>query len=173
MDAQVGTIYFAHGKESGPWGPKIVSLAEVAMSRGYAVESPDYSDLANPDQRVARLLENCSTQNNLILVGSSMGAYVSAVASQPLRPVGLFLMAPSFYRPGYANQNPAPSARFITIVHAWEDEVIPVETSLRFARSYPAELHLVHGTHSLAENIPFLEILFGFFLDRAAAELSS
>ena len=42
----------------------------------------------------------------LILVGSSMGGYVSTVASVSLKPAGLFLMAPAFYMPIGREQNP-------------------------------------------------------------------
>jgi hypothetical protein len=49
------TIFFAHGKESGPWGTKFQALAEVAKGKGYRVENPDYSDLMDPDKRVERL----------------------------------------------------------------------------------------------------------------------
>ena len=37
--------FFAHGKESGPWGSKILHLAEGAKKMGLEVESPDYRDL--------------------------------------------------------------------------------------------------------------------------------
>ena len=36
-------IYFAHGKESGPWGSKIKRLAGIAEDLGCAVESIDYT----------------------------------------------------------------------------------------------------------------------------------
>jgi len=46
-------IVFAHGKESGPWGQKSVILAAIAEEFGAQVLSPDYSDLSDPDARVA------------------------------------------------------------------------------------------------------------------------
>jgi pimeloyl-ACP methyl ester carboxylesterase len=75
------TVYFARGKESGPWGAKIVALADVARARGYHVESPDYSDIQDADKRVERLLKHCGEKGADALVGSSMGGYVSTVAS--------------------------------------------------------------------------------------------
>lgn len=52
------TVYFNHGKESGPWGSKISKLAEVARKKGFAVESIDYQDLPDADPRVERLLQS-------------------------------------------------------------------------------------------------------------------
>lgn len=161
-----GTIYFAHGKESGPWGSKILALATVARERGFEVESPDYSEIADPEARVEKLLSLARTATlPLILVGSSMGGYVSTVASATLRPAGLFLMAPAFYLPGYAEQDPFPSADRVTVVHGWNDDVVPVDNVLRFAREHRAELHLLDSDHRLTSHLDPLRMLFGFFLD--------
>jgi hypothetical protein len=56
MSTTPGTVYFNHGKESGPWGSKIKKLAKVAEQKGFAVESPNYRDLPDADPRVERLL---------------------------------------------------------------------------------------------------------------------
>lgn len=170
----LGVVYFAHGKESGPWGAKISRLAQVAEARGYLVKSPDYSEIADPDQRVRKLLglieEGLAP---LILVGSSMGAYVSTVASEVLHPQGLFLMAPAFYLEGYAQQNPRPTAALTAIVHGWGDDVVPVEHSIRFAQKHKVELHLINGDHRLTTQIPFLQAAFGEFLDRLQLSTTS
>jgi len=104
-------VLFAHGKESGPWGSKIQHLAAIAQRLGAQVLSPDYGDLPDPDPdaRVARLRAMpLPAHDRLVLVDSSMGGYVSTVASQGMGAQGLFLMAPAFYMPGYAVQEPAP-----------------------------------------------------------------
>ncbi|BCG46806.1 hypothetical protein GEOBRER4_n1621 [Citrifermentans bremense] len=166
------TVYFAHGKESGPWGSKILALADVARSKGIEVVSPDYSDLADPDERVKRLLEIWNgSQDTTVLVGSSMGGYVSAVASSVIKPAGLFLMAPAFFIPGYAAQEPPPCADRTTIVHGWNDDIVPVEHSIRFARKFRAELHLLDSDHRLNDQIPTLTILFGQMLNNIIEEL--
>ena len=51
-------VYFAHGKESGPWGTKISRLAEISKEYSYAVESPDYTFSKNGDERTQHFLEN-------------------------------------------------------------------------------------------------------------------
>jgi alpha/beta superfamily hydrolase len=164
----MSTVYFAHGQESGPWGTKIQTLAQIAQAHGLQVESPNYAGMNDPDARVQKLLDlQPADPSGLILVGSSMGAYVATVASQTLKPAGLFLMAPAFYRPGYAHQNPTPHASLTVIVQGLQDTVIPPETSLRFAREHQTELHLIHGDHRLNDQILTIASLFEDFLRRA------
>ena len=98
-------VIFAHGKESGPWGFKIRHLAGIARARGCAVESIDYSDLPDPDDRVARLVEYAGAEPGpFALVGSSMGGYVSLVASAEIDPVAIFLLAPALYLPEFGSR---------------------------------------------------------------------
>lgn len=156
-------VYFAHGKESGPWGRKIQALAAVARAQGFAVESPDYTFTHDPDARIRHLLGLAPSADCLVLVGSSMGGYVSAVASQALAPTGLFLLAPAVYMPGYEAE-PQPRAARLEIVHGWHDEVIPVEHAIRLGRRHHARLHLLDSGHTLNDQIPYLEHLFQRFL---------
>ncbi len=158
-------VLFAHGKESGPWGSKIKHLAQIAERLGVKVFSPDYSSLQNPDDRVQHLLALPLVPHfKLILVGSSMGGYVSTIASEKLKPAGLFLMAPAFYLDGYRNQNPVSAAESTMIVTGWQDDVIPVEHSIRFAQKQRAELHLLDGDHRLNSVLFRLGELFEYFL---------
>ncbi|MBN8110567.1 YqiA/YcfP family alpha/beta fold hydrolase, partial [Vibrio vulnificus] len=81
---------FSHGKESGPWGSKIKRLASTAERFGYQVDSIDYTDMLDPDLRVERLLNVLSgIEEEVTLVGSSMGGYVSLVASESVATKGL------------------------------------------------------------------------------------
>jgi len=159
-------VYFAHGKESGPWGTKILSLSEIAKAKGFQVESPDYSSLQNADDRVEKLLDlKPAAEKHLVLGGSSMGGYVSAVASETLKPSGLFLLAPAFYRAGYKFPDPRPHAPFAAIVHGWDDEVIPVDDVIRYAKKYQTRLHLLASDHRLVSVLPAIEKIFADFLD--------
>lgn len=164
-------VIFSHGKESGPWGTKIKALASVAASLGCGVESVDYTGLPDPDERVARLLDQASRHDNAttILVGSSMGGYVATLASETIRPAGLFLIAPAFYLPGYACRNPRPCSGKTVIVHGWFDDVVPPTNSIRFAAEHQAELHLLRGDHQLIDNLPAIEKLFAQFLQSLPA----
>jgi alpha/beta superfamily hydrolase len=160
-------LVFSHGKESGPWGSKIRYLSHIAKRNGAEVLSIDYRDLDDPDLRVMRLLDTAlPAHDSLILVGSSMGGYVATVASQNMKPRGLFLMAPAFGMPGYTDKNIRPNANEVCIVHGWQDEVIPVEHVLSFSREHHSELHLIEADHRLNSALPTVGRLFEDFLHR-------
>ena len=154
-------VCFAHGKESGPWGTKITHLAEVARARDFEVISPDYSGTQDPQQRVAQLLALAPSARHLVLVGSSMGGYVSAMACASLRPAALFLMAPALYFPGW-DAEPQDIPAHCCVVHGRADDIVPVERAQRFAERNGSELHLLHSDHGLNDQLPLL----GFLLDR-------
>ncbi len=167
MTAQRTLVVFSHGKESGPWGSKIRQLADVAQSHGAACISVDYqvNGLLAPDARVRRLLDTVlPAHEKLVLVGSSMGGYVSTVASRTLRPDGLFLLAPAFGLQDYPEPFPVPCAGQISIVHGWRDHVVPCENSIHFARTHAASLHLIDGDHRLNDALPSVLALFDRFM---------
>ena len=103
-------------------------------------------------------------QGRLVLVGSSMGGHVSTAGSRLLRTAGLFLMAPAFYMPGFAEQTPEPAKCPITIVHGWRDDVVPPDNSIRFAREYGASLHLLDTDHRMQDRIREIGYYFEYFL---------
>ena len=161
------TVVFAHGRESGPWGVKIRMLAKVAEGFGCRVISRDDSDNRDPELRVARLIDEVkSIDGPIVLVGSSMGGYVTTVASQVIRPTGLFLMAPALGMPGYEHQSPQAIARELTVVQGWGDGLVPTEAVLEFARNQQAMLHLIPAGHALLEQLEWLEQIFTLFLQR-------
>jgi pimeloyl-ACP methyl ester carboxylesterase len=167
MPAPARLVCFAHGKESGPWGTKITHLAAVARRRGYAALSPDYSDTHDPRARVARLLELApQAEQTLVLVGSSMGGYVSAQACAALRPQGLLLLAPALYFPGF-DEEPADVPPRTHVVHGRDDEIVPLERAERFSRTHNAVLHVLPGGHTLNEHLPTLARILEWVLDEA------
>lgn len=161
-------VYFSHGKESGPWGSKIKTLADLVKEQGYEVDSIDYSDIMDPDVRVERLVKILKTENeSYLLVGSSMGGYVSLVASEQVDTKGLFLLAPALYMPGYKKQSYSTNNRNTEIVHGWSDDVIPPEHSIKFAKDSDCSLHIISGDHRLNSSIETVKILFKEFLTKA------
>lgn len=164
-----GLVHFMHGKESGPGGSKITELASVARARGWAAASLDYSHTTDPAARLEQLLGACANvRRPLVLVGSSMGGWVAAEAAERLGAYGVFLLAPALYIPSYPTQEPMVPATRTEIVHGWDDEVIPCENSIRFARLRQCTLHLVQEDHRLTARIPLLRELFDAFLTRCA-----
>lgn len=161
-------VCFSHGKESGPWGTKIKRLAEIAKSCGCDVESIDYRNIQDPDARAEKLAcylrHSIEQQDDVILVGSSMGGYVSILASETYPVFGVFLLAPALYIPGPYKQNYNQQQQNMAIVHGWSDDVIPVENSIKFARESQCSLHVIDGDHRLIEALDTVGELFSQYL---------
>jgi pimeloyl-ACP methyl ester carboxylesterase len=158
-------VVFSHGQESGPWGRKILALADVARGAGWGVESVDYRGMDHPQTRVTRLAEFCKElQGDLVLVGSSMGGFVSVAAEPLLRVRGMFLMAPALYMEGLPPLPQGAPACPTSIVHGWKDDVVPHEHSIRFAKQYSAALHLLDSDHRLYDQLHVIGYLLEYFL---------
>jgi pimeloyl-ACP methyl ester carboxylesterase len=167
-------IIFSHGKDSEPWGGKITAMAEVARRHGLQVESVDYRGIDDPLARVHKLLDLCGTLSEApILVGSSMGGYVSAAASMQVPVRAMFLLAPAFFMPGYEQYTPVPAKCPISIVHGWNDDIVPVDNSIRFAKLYKSELHVLDSDHRLTANIGEICDLLDHFLERLSSSSES
>lgn len=159
-------VIYNHGKDSIPWGEKAYALAEVAKRHGYHFISPDYQASNDPDLRVKQLLAmNLTGYDAIILVGSSMGAYVVTVAAEIIKPNGLFLIAPAFYLPGYQRTEFSPHCQRIEVFHGWQDEVVPPENSWRFCQQHQANLHMLDSDHRLLSVLPVMADAFDRFLD--------
>jgi dipeptidyl aminopeptidase/acylaminoacyl peptidase len=57
----------------------------------------------------------------------------------------------------------------IAIVHGWNDDVVPVDNSIRFARECNASLHILDGDHRLAANIDDINHLLTGFIESLGA----
>jgi predicted esterase len=148
------TVIFSHGQESGPWGTKIRAMAEMVREIGCNADSIDYQGIVDPTERVEKLIAECgSTDDTLVLVGSSMGGHVATAAAERLAAAGLFVLAPAYYIEGYEELTPTPPGMPVCIVHGWRDDVVPVENSIRFASQCKAELHVIDGGHRLTDNV--------------------
>jgi pimeloyl-ACP methyl ester carboxylesterase len=153
-DRQVTTVIFSHGQESGPWGTKIKAMAGMVKELGCSADSIDYQGIADPTERVKKLVGACKgIDDTLILAGSSMGGHVATAAAEQVNAVGLFVLAPAYYMEGYEELTPPPPGIPTCIVHGWHDDVVPPDNSIRFARQCSAELHLIDGDHRLTDNV--------------------
>lgn len=158
-------IYFLHGKNKTPQDLKLVSLANIAHSFGYQVLMIDDTDTKNPNIRAKRLLDRLKSKEEVLLVGGSMGGYASVFASSFLHVKGMFLLAPALYLDGYDEFDLPLQCQNITIVHGMDDEVVPVENSIQFAKKTGAILHIISDGHALNGDLVTLEVLFDQFLN--------
>ena len=74
------------------------------------------------------------------------------------------MLAPAFYIPIFDVQEPVPHADFVTLIHGWNDELIPFSHSIRYAEKFKAALHLVDSDHRLSSQLPLIASLFDAFL---------
>ena len=158
-------VVFSHGQEGGPWGRKTTVLADTARAEGFEPESVDYRGIESPQARLAHLMDFCKDlQGELVLVGSSVGAYVSVAAASHLHARGVFLMAPAIYAEGLPPLRKGVLDCPTMVIHGWQDEIVSFEDSARFARDYGASLHLLHDDHRLHRQIDMIRYLFEYFL---------
>ncbi|TXI49175.1 MAG: hypothetical protein E6Q50_08240 [Lysobacter sp.] len=158
-----GHCILSHGFESGPDATKVTALAETAERFGWTHERPDYTDLDAKREvsalgdvvaRLARLralAQAAVARGPLVLAGSSLGAYISARISLELPTQALFLMAPPLTM-GPLPPLDAPQVP-ISILHGWDDELIPASAVVDWAHARRARLLLVDDTHRLAANV--------------------
>ncbi len=158
-------VIYNHGKDSIPWGEKAVAFADVARQHGFMFISPDYQASNDPELRVKQLLAmDLPAYQEIVLVGSSMGAYVATVASEIIKPKGLFLIAPAFYLPGYQCTDFNPYAGHFEVFHGWQDEVVPPENVWRFCEQHRVSLHMFDADHRLLSILPMMVDAFDRFL---------
>ena len=165
-------VVFSHGKESGPYGTKIQRLMAVAEEMGMRTNSVDYRNCTSAMERVALLTQTINGlgvfSQQLVLVGSSMGGYVSTVVANEMLVAGLFLMAPALWMPAeeYTIQSYHPMTTKVEITHGLHDDIVPCEHSIRFAREHAnTTLHLVPDDHRLKASHDFLTCQFKRFLE--------
>ncbi|GIX35207.1 MAG: alpha/beta hydrolase [Lysobacteraceae bacterium] len=165
-----GHAILSHGLHSSPAATKVSALARVAEQLGWTCERPDYTDLdatrdiARVNDRLQRLVERCrQAPRPLVLAGSSMGAYISALASLEVPCAGLFLIAPPVHLEGYPRLLRAAVVPTV-IVHGWNDEICPVGDVIRWAQRRHDRLLVVDDGHRLEGHVEFCAETFGRFL---------
>jgi len=163
-----GHVILSHGMESGPNAIKVTRLAAVAERMGFTSERPDDQGIFDPLIRLQRLLPKiAAAPRPLILVGSSIGAYVSGLASLQSAVDGLFLLAPPVRLPDIEPDLDLQAKR-ICIVHGWRDELIAPQAVYELALRLRAQLHLYDSDHRLGDIVEDLERDFGAFLGKFA-----
>lgn len=172
------TAVYSHGRDGHPWlGQKIVEMRPVVLAAGINLMSIRYEESETIDDMVEKTVEFCRDEFNipgdLILIGSSRGAYISIETSRILEEKyskttsGLFLIAPALYikQDYYPNQDPKPRAKHVEIVHGWVDPIIPVDNSIKFARKNNAAIHILDDEHRLNKQKRAVSQILSMFLE--------
>lgn len=172
-----GHCILCHGFESGPDATKVTALADVAQRLGWTHERPDFTDLdakreisslGDVPARVQRLIALANAvdaQRPLVLAGSSLGAWIAGQVSLHRPVAGLFLMAPPI-RLHAAYPLDAASVS-ISIIHGWDDELIPAAQVVEWAQVRRARLLLVDDGHRLSAHVAASADAFAALLSEA------
>ena len=174
-----GHCILAHGFESGPDATKVTALDAVAQRLGWSCERPDFTDLdarrevsalGDVSARLQRLLELARTaamRGPLVLAGSSLGAWIAGRVSLQVPVAGLFLMAPPIVLDA---AHPLEAADVPTsIIHGWDDELIPAADVIGWAQARRARLLLVGDSHRLSAHVDASANAFSALLESLPA----
>ncbi len=169
-----GHCILSHGFESGPDATKVTALADVAGRQGWTHERPDFTDLdARRDvsslgdvlarlERLRGLARAAASRGPLVLAGSSLGAYIAGRISLEVPVRGLFLMAPPMTMGPLLPLDAA--AVPVSIIHGWDDELIPAQAVVDWAFPRRARLLLVNDAHRLSDHVAASAEAFGQLL---------
>ncbi len=168
------TVFFIHGKESGPEGLKIQAMRRVVEALGMVSEAPDFRFSQDPEARATHLLSRLPRHEPVLLVGSSLGGYVAArvaemaqqVSGETLDIRGLFLLCPAFDLPGYPLDRPQQPLRgaAVEIVHGRHDDIVPLAHSLRAGSAWQATVTVVEDDHPLHASVDLICVRLAEFV---------
>ena len=171
-----GQIILSHGSDSGPDATKVSALAALAESLGWRTQRPDYrtddarGHAGSVAPRVARLRATIEALDAPpLLVGSSMGAFVSGLASLDVPVAGLLLLAAPSAIPGYPRAFDLRREVPTMLVHGWRDEVCPLAGVHAFAAQRRLPLLVLDDDHRLGASMGMIAAQFLQMLDRLAA----
>jgi predicted alpha/beta-hydrolase family hydrolase len=170
-----GQIILSHGSDSSPDATKISALAAVAESLGWRTQRPDYRAddtrglAGSVASRIARLRATIESLGSPpLLVGSSMGAFVSGLASVDAPVAGLLLLATPSEIPGYARSFDLRPGVPTMLIHGWRDEVCPLAGVQAFAARRRLPLLVLDDNHRLTDSMEAITVQFRWMLGQMA-----
>jgi predicted alpha/beta-hydrolase family hydrolase len=173
--AMRGQVILSHGSDSSPDATKVSALAALAESLGWHTQRPDYASddarghAGSVAPRIARLRATIeSLEEPPLLVGSSMGAFVSGLVSLDVPVAGLLLLATPGEIPGYARAFDLRPSVPTMLIHGWRDEVCPLAGLHAFAAKRRLPLLLVDDDHRLGSSMDIIATQFRAMLDGLA-----
>lgn len=171
-----GQIILSHGSDSSPDATKVSALAAIAESLGWRTHRPDYrSDdtrghAGSVAPRIARLRATVEALDAPpLLVGSSMGAFVSGLVSLDVPVAGLLLLATPSEIPDYARKFALRLHLPTVLIHGWRDDVCPLAGIQLFAAQHRLPLLVLDDDHRLAASMPAIAAQFRLLLESSVA----
>ncbi len=173
--AMRGHIILSHGLDSSPEATKVSVLAKCAEALGWQTIRPDYraddalGHAGCVEPRLRRLqaaIEACPAAP--VLVGSSMGAFVSGLVATRVRVAALFLLAVPSAIPGVDTPFDLPADLPTMLVHGWRDELCPADRLVEMARARRLPLLMLDDDHRLSGSVEAIATQFGLFLENLA-----
>ena len=170
-----GQIILSHGSDSGPDATKVSMLAALAESLGWRTQRPDYraddarGHAGSVAPRIARLRATIEALDvPPLLVGSSMGAFVSGLASLDVPVAGLLLLATPSEIPGYARAFDLRRGVPTLLIHGWRDEVCPLAGVHAFAAQRRLPMLVLDDDHRLGASMDVIDAQLRHMLDQRA-----
>ena len=170
-----GQIILSHGAGSGPEAIKTSALAARAEARGWRTQRPDFrvhdaggyaTSVAPRVAQLAAAVAACEAPP--VLVGSSMGAFASALVSLQAPVAALFLLATPPLIPGIEQKLDVQAGVPVMLVHGWRDEVCPVAPIQEFAAARHLPLLLLDDDHRLGASLDMIAAQFDALLETLA-----
>ncbi len=164
------TVYWVHGKDAAPIGMKSSAISAMVRERGLRFEAPDLRATDEPDGRLKIFLEVLAQQQQEqreppVVVGSSLGGYVAAAAALQYEFRSLLLLCPALHLSGCSVRDYSGLSCPTTLIHGWQDMLLPPEDSFHFAQEHKATLHVVDANHQLSGQVEFVCAVLGRILD--------
>jgi predicted alpha/beta-hydrolase family hydrolase len=173
--AMRGQIILSHGSDASPDATKVSALAALAESLGWRTQRPDYraddarGHAASVAPRIARLRATVDALDAPpLLVGSSMGAFVSGLVSLDVPVAGLLLLATPSEIPGHARKFDLRDNVPACLIHGWRDEICPLDGVHAFAARRRLPLLMLDDDHRLGASMDAIAAQFRWMLDRLA-----
>ena len=170
-----GTVVLSHGSDSGPDATKVSALAKVAEELGWTTRRPDFREedklghAGSVQPRVEKLVAAArEAAQPLVLAGSSMGAFVSGLASLQVPCAGIFLIALPMMIPRWSQHFDMANVPAM-LVHGFNDELCPVTAAAQFASARGIPALLLPDDHRLANHVELIGQEFRLFLQRLSA----
>ena len=170
-----GQVILSHGSDSGPDATKVSVLAALAESLGWRTQRPDYrtddarGHAGSVAPRIARLRATIEALDAPpLLVGSSMGAFVSGLVTLDVPVAGLLLLATPSEIPGYARAFELAPGVPATLIHGWRDEICPLQGVYAFSARRRLPLLVLDDDHRLSASMDAIAAQFRVMLEQQA-----